>query len=88
MHPSSNTDIPKTISPIINNKFKNHFSKPTIACVNTKNDHRRSKHMISNKTGKIKPTRMIMNNETPLLSHLFGTHKFHSDPNLNLITKQ
>ncbi|CAF0886089.1 unnamed protein product [Adineta steineri] len=82
MHTSSNIDISKTLSPITTNKSKTHLSTQTIACSNTKHDQRRQK------IGKIKPTRMIMNNETPLLSHLCGTHKFHSDSNLNLITKQ
>jgi hypothetical protein len=79
MHPSTNIDITLT-----NNKSKTHFSTQTIACVTNENDHRRRKR----KNSKIKTIRVIMNNETPLLSHLFGTHKFHSDSNLNILTKQ
>jgi hypothetical protein len=87
-HPLSNNDITNTVSPLTTNIFKNHFSTPIITYVNNENDYRRRKHPMSNKNSKIKSTRMIRNNETPLLSDLFGTLKFHSDSNLNLITKQ
>ena len=83
IHPSSNTELSLT-----NSKSNTHFSTQTIAFVNNENDHRRRKHLISTKNSKIKPIRVIMNNETPLLSHLFGTNKFHSDSNINLLTKQ
>lgn len=81
-HSLSNTDTTKTVSPLTSNKYKNHINNPTIACVNNENDHRRHKQ-----NSKMKSTRVMKTNETPLLSHLFGTLKFHSDSNLNLIRK-
>jgi hypothetical protein len=76
MHPLSNNILSLTT-----NKFKNHFSTQII-------DDRRGNSIMSNKNSKLKSIRVIRNNETPLLSHLFGTHKFHSDSNLNIITKR
>jgi hypothetical protein len=79
-HPLSNNDIPNTVSSLTTNKSKNHFNtSPTDICVN--NERRKQ-------NSKTKSIRMIKNNETPLLSHLFGTLKFHSDSDLNLITKK
>lgn len=76
-HSVSNTDTTKTSSPLTTTKYKtNHLNSPTITCVNNQNDHRRHRQNSKKKV-----------NETPLLSHLFGTLKFHSDSNLNLITK-
>ncbi|CAF1514689.1 unnamed protein product [Rotaria sordida] len=80
IYPSSNN-----ISPLINNKFQNHFTTQTITCEN--NYQQLRKHITTNKNSRIKQIGILMNNETPLLSHLFGTNKFHSDSNLNIITK-
>lgn len=84
---SSNIDIPNNISPLTTNKFRNHFSTQTNTTVNNENDQRRRQQILSSKNNNIKPKRMILNNETPLLSHLFGAHKYNSDSNLNFITK-
>ncbi|CAF2595544.1 unnamed protein product [Rotaria sp. Silwood2] len=88
IYPSSNINMSNNLSPLIINKFQNNSSTQTISSVNSENDQQLRKHMKTRKNGRIKPIEMLKNNETPLLSHLFGTHKFHSDSNLNSITKQ
>ncbi|CAF2432574.1 unnamed protein product [Rotaria sp. Silwood2] len=88
IYPSSNINMSNNLSPLIINKFQNNSSTQTISSVNSENDQQLRKHMKTRKNGRIKPIEMLKNNETPLLSHLFGTHKFHSDSNLNRITKQ
>lgn len=77
-----------TLSPLTTNNPNSHLSAQTVAYVNNDNDQRKRKHIISSKNDRIRPTRMIMNTETPLLSHLFGANKFHSDPNLNIIANK
>ncbi|UJR26801.1 hypothetical protein I4U23_008114 [Adineta vaga] len=82
MHSSSNIDLFNTNASILTKNCSTHLTLQTNACVNDKHERMRKK------SGKIKSTRMIMNIETPLLSHLLGTQKFHSDSNINLITKK
>jgi hypothetical protein len=75
--------------PLTNINFDNHFSTQPIIRVNNEdlslsNDQqRRRKHGTSSttvirKNGKTTTTTI---NETPLLSHLFGTHISNSDSN-------
>jgi hypothetical protein len=76
--------------PLTNINFDNHFSIQSSIRVNgegsslSTDQQRKRKNgtstTIIRKNGKT--TRVISNNETPLLSHLFGTHKSNNDSNL------
>ncbi|CAF1043382.1 unnamed protein product [Rotaria sp. Silwood1] len=85
IYPPSNINMSNNLSSLINNKFQNHSSIQTIACENYENDQQLQKDIKTSKNGRINTTGILKKNETPLLSHLFGTHKFHSDSNLNII---
>ncbi|CAF3657744.1 unnamed protein product [Rotaria socialis] len=84
---SSNINLSTNISPLTNKKFEDHCRTQMIASVNNGNDQRMKKQIIPSRSVRIKSTRIHKPNEAPLLSHLFGTYKFHSDPNLNASTK-
>ncbi|CAF5136345.1 unnamed protein product, partial [Rotaria magnacalcarata] len=84
---SSNINLSTNISPLTNNKFEDHCRTQMIASVNNDNDQRMQKRLIPSRSIRLKSTWLHKPNETPLLSHLFGTHKYHSDPNLNASTK-
>ncbi|CAF0980580.1 unnamed protein product [Adineta ricciae] len=74
----------QTANPLTNISIDNHFSIQSPVRVNgegsslSNDQQRRRKHGISTTTAIIhrngKATRMTTTNETPLLSHLFGTH--------------
>jgi hypothetical protein len=74
--------------PLTNINLDNHFSIQSTHRINGEGSsvstdyQRRRKHGTSaiHKNGKI--TRVTTNNETPLLSHLFGTQKTTSDSNI------
>ncbi|CAF1114986.1 unnamed protein product [Rotaria sp. Silwood1] len=83
----------RTATPLTNINLDNHFSFQSSIRVNgegsslSNDQQRRRKNGISTtniirKNGKT--TRIKTNNETPLLSHLFGTQKYTSDSDLNL----
>ncbi|CAF1504547.1 unnamed protein product [Adineta ricciae] len=73
MNSSSNKQLFKTNSPRLASNTSNSLTS-----------HASARH----KSGKVKSPRMTRNNETPLLSHLFGTQKFHSDPNISSLIKK
>ncbi|CAF2724584.1 unnamed protein product [Rotaria sp. Silwood2] len=81
-----------TATPLTNINLDNHFSLQSSIRVNgegsalSNDQQRRRKNGISTTTvirKNGKTTRIKTNNETPLLSHLFGTHKYNSDSDLN-----
>ncbi len=83
----ANANIAK---PLTNINFDNHFSiQPSIRVnaedLSLSNDQQRRRKNGTSSTITIirKNGKTTTNNETPLLSHLFGTHKFNSDSNLN-----
>lgn len=78
--------------PLTNVNIDNHYSLQSSIRVNGEgssipNDQqRRRKNGVSTATDARKngkTARIKTNNETPLLSHLFGTHKVNSDSDLN-----
>lgn len=71
---------------LTNINFDNHFSIQPSIQVNAEdrssvnNDQQRKrKHGLSSTINLRQNGKTITNNETPLLSHLFGTHKINSD---------
>ncbi len=67
-------------TPLTNINFDNHFCIQPSIRVNTEHLSSSNDQQRRRKNGTSTTT---TNNETPLLSHLFGTHKFNSDSNLN-----
>ncbi|CAF3937478.1 unnamed protein product [Rotaria sordida] len=92
MHQSSIFANARIATPLTNINLDNRFSPQSSIRVNGEgsslpNDQqRRRKHGISTTTSirkNGKTTRIKTNNETPLLSHLFGTHTYDNDSNLS-----
>lgn len=77
------------VKSLTNITLNTHFSAHTSGRVNGEDSssldasqqRRERKNGISSTTGKPSTTHGLLNNETPLLSHLFGTHKHNSDSN-------
>ena len=75
-HPSSNID---------SSNHNRSNSMEAITCIDYTNGDEQQKRITFTNSGKLKSKQMLMTNEMPLLSHLYLTHKFRSDSNLNLI---
>ncbi|CAF5129554.1 unnamed protein product, partial [Rotaria magnacalcarata] len=78
--------------PLTNVNFDNRYSLQSSARVNGEgsslpNDQQKRRKNGTSTTTEIrkhgKTTRIKTNNETPLLSNLFGAHKYDCDSNLN-----
>lgn len=88
IYSSPKISLSNTNSPLTTSKFEKHNSAQMNACIKNENDQINHKQFTSSNSDRMKSSRMLKPNETPLLSHLVGTQKYHSDSNLNAIVKQ
>jgi hypothetical protein len=85
-----------TALPLTNINFDNRFSIQSSVRVNGEGSPSIKDHQRRRKNGTSTTIRqngktvgvITTNNEIPLLSHLFGTHTYNNDSNLNSISKQ
>ena len=79
---------------LTNISFDNYFSVQGSIRVNGEgfsspsSDHGQRRRKNGTSSTMSKTTSGLIKNETPLLSHLFGTHKYDSDSNLKSLTKR